>query len=56
LSIAVVLQKSNARNRTKDKGAFPPLVRMAAMPINEASASQGKRPDKYQHRVHGAET
>jgi hypothetical protein len=29
---------------------------MAAMPVNEASASQGKRPDKYERRVHGAGT
>jgi hypothetical protein len=27
-----VPRNSNARNSTKDKGAFPPLVRMAALP------------------------
>jgi hypothetical protein len=30
-----VSSKSNAGNCTKDKGAFPPLARMAAMPSSK---------------------
>jgi hypothetical protein len=47
--------KFHARNRTKDKGAFPPLACMTAMP-REVSASRAERPNYYERSVHGGGT